>query len=520
VSPEPRSAGRIAAGADLRRDVEERPDVCVVGSGAGGAVVAARLAEKGLRVVVLEEGAHFGREDFRMDEATAYPALYQEKGQRATADQAISILQGRAVGGTTVVNWGVSYRLPERVLSHWRKAHGVEGLDAAALAPHYAAVEERLHIHETAIADVNANNRVLWDGAGKLGIARELVRRNVEGCQNLGYCAMGCPIDARTSADLTYVPDAVRAGARLYSGVKAVRVERSGRRAAAVHALAIDPRLDRTGVRKVVVRPKALVLSGGAVNTPELLLRSDLDQGGRVGTRTFLHPVVASLALFPGRIEGYRGTPQSVASHAFADRGQGKVGFFVEAVPTHPMMASTAVPGFGADHQELMSRLPNVNGLLALAIDGFLPSEEGGTVSLRGDGRVRVDYPIRPEVWEALREGAKTLARIQLAAGAEAVHSLHEDPVVMRREADVERLDRAPWLPARVPLFSAHVMGGCAMGGDPARSVVDSRLRMHGTENLFVVDGSVFPTGLGVNPQETIFAIARWAADHVAAAVG
>ena len=520
MSPEPRSAGRIVAGADLRRDVEERPDVCVVGSGAGGAVAAARLAEKGLRVVVLEEGARFGREDFKMDEATAYPALYQEKGQRATADQAISILQGRAVGGTTVVNWTVSHRLPERVLAHWKKAHGVEGLDAAALAPHYAAVEERLHIHETALADVNPNNRVLWDGAGKLGLSRELLRRNVRGCQNLGYCAMGCPIDARTSMDLTYVPDAVRAGARVYSSVRAVRVERSGKRVATVHAVALDPRLDRPGGRKVVVRPKVLVLSGGAINTPELLLRSGLDPSGRVGTRTFLHPVVASLALFPGRIEGYRGAPLSVASHAFADRGPGKVGFFLEAAPTHPMLASTALPGFGADHEELMSRLPNVNGLLALAIDGFLPAEEGGTVSLRGDGRLRVDYPIRPEVWEALREGAKALARVQLAAGAEVVYSLHADPVVMRSEADVGRLDRAPWVPASVPLFSAHAMGGCAMGKDPARSVVDSTLRVHGMENLFVVDGSVFPTSLGVNPQETIFALARWAADPVAAAIG
>ena len=167
-----------------------------------------------------------------------------------------------------------------------------------------------------------------------------------------------------------------------------------------------------------------------------------------------------------------------------------------------------------------MSRLPNVNGLLALAIDGFLPERRAARSPCGATAGVRVDYPIRPEVWEALREGAKALARIQLAAGAEAVYSLHEDPVVMRREADVAKLDGAPWAPARVPLFSAHPMGGCAMGRDPARSVVDSRLRMHAMENVFVVDASVFPTGLGVNPQETIFALARWAADHVAAAIG
>jgi choline dehydrogenase-like flavoprotein len=520
VTDTPQSPGRFVTGSDLRRDVEERPDVCVVGSGAGGAVVAATLALKGLKVVVLEEGGRFGRDDFRMDEAYAYPRLYQEKGARATADQAITLLQGRAVGGSTVVNWTTSYRLPARVLAHWAAVHGVEGLSPEALSPHFAAVEQRLSVHEQPLAEVNPNNRVLWEGTQKLGLQRALMRRNVRGCQNLGYCGMGCPIDARNSMDLTYLPDAVRAGARVYANARAARIERSGRRAAAVVATVLDHATDRPTGRKITVRPRVLVLSAGAVGTPELLLRNEMNASGRVGQRTFLHPVTASLGLFRERIEGWRGAPQSVGSHALADRGPGKVGFFLEAAPVHPMAAATAAPGIAAEHQELLSRFPNVNGLIVLCIDGFLPEETGGTVSLRSDGRVRLDYPIRPEIWEALREGAKTLARIQLAAGAEAVYSLHEGPVVMRREADVALLDQAPWLPARVGLFSAHAMGGCAMGGDPKRSVVDSRLKMHHYENVWVVDGSVFPTGLGVNPQETIFALARWAADHVAERAG
>ena len=146
--------------------------------------------------------------------------------------------------------------------------------------------------------------------------------------------------------------------------------------------------------------------------------------------------------------------------------------------------------------------------------------EKGGTVSLRDDGRVRLDYPISPALWEALREGNKALARIQLAAGAERVLSLHDPPVELRSEADLAALDAAPWEPMRVSLFSAHPMGGCAMGKDPARSVVDSRLRHHALENLWVVDGSVLPTSLGVNPQLTIFALARWAADGIAARAG
>ena len=513
------ATGRILTGADVRRDVEERPDVCVVGSGAGGAVVAARLAGMGARVVVLEAGGHFTRGDYKMQEAVAYPQLYQDKGQRATADQAITILQGRAVGGSTVVNWTTSYRVPDRVLAHWARVHGVEGLTPEVLAPHFAAVEERLDIREQPLEEANANNRVLWDGAGRLGIDRSMVRRNVRGCQNLGYCGMGCPVDGKGSMDLTYLPDAVSGGAKVYANVRATRIERAGRRATAVHGAVLDPRTDRPTGRKVVVRPKLLVLAGGAVNTPELLLRSDITSGGRVGRRTFLHPVTAAVGIFPHAIDGFYGAPQSVASQAFVDRGPGKVGFFLEASPVHPMLASTAAGGFGPEHQQVMARLSHLSALIVLAIDGFLPDEEGGTVSLRSDGRLRIEYPIRPEVWEALREGTKTLARIHLAAGAEVVYSLHQDPVAIRSEGDLRLLDRAPWEPLRVNLFSAHAMGGCAMGRDPERSVVDSRLRMHLLENVYVVDGSVLPTALGVNPQETIFGLAHWAAGHIGAAI-
>ena len=513
-------AGRITDASDLRRDVEERPDVCVVGSGPGGSVVAARLAARGLRIVLVEEGGHYPPESMKMDEAWAYPSLYQERAQRATADLAITVLQGRGVGGGTLVNWTTSYRTPARVLRHWADRFGVSGLDEKSLEPHFAAVEERLDIHAWPLDQVNPNNRVLWDGAARMGWDKSVTRRNVTACQNLGYCGTGCPVGGKNSADLTYVADAVRDGAKVYARARVVRLEKSGRRIAAVHAQAVDAITGKPTGRKVVVRPKLVVLSAGAFGTPEILLRSGYDPSGRVGKRTFLHPVVASSAIFDRPIQGFYGAPQSVASHHFADRGTGKVGFFLEAAPVHPILAGISLGGFGAEHEEQMAQLASSSALLALSIDGFLPDEEGGTVSLRRDGRVRLDYAIRPEIWEALREGNKALARVQLAAGARVVYSFHESPVVIRSETDVGLLDRAPWQPLRVGVFSAHAMGGCAMGRDPEKSVVDSRLKLHWLDNVYVVDGSVFPTGLGVNPQETIFGIAHWASDHIAAATG
>jgi len=513
-----RDQGRVFTGADIATGAEERPDVCVVGSGPGGAVMAARLAERGARVVVLEEGGAFGPSDADMREATAYPRLYQEHGQRATSDLAIAVLQGRALGGSTAVNWATCSRVPERVLALWRDRFG-STLTPQALAPHFEAVENRLSVKEQPEDRVNPNNRVLWDGTGKLGWRRERTLRNVEGCADLGYCGMGCPIGARTSADRTYVPDAVARGARIYTNARATDLVFERRRVIAVLADALDPRTDEPTGRRIAIRPKVLVLSGGAINTPALLLRNGIDLAGKVGARTFLHPAAAMIGLHPAPIDGWSGAPQSVVSQEFAERGAGSAGFFLEALPVHPMLAGLALGGFGAGHQAIMSRLARASALLALAIDGFLPAEEGGRVSVRPDNRIALGYHIRPEIWEALREGCRALARVHLAAGAEVVLSLHEPPVEIRGEADLRRLDDAPWIPNRLALFTAHQMGGCALGRDPESSVVTPELKLNAYENVYVVDGSVFPTSLGVNPQLTIFALAHWAAEHVGAAI-
>jgi choline dehydrogenase-like flavoprotein len=521
---DPSSIGQILTAADLiskgaGRALSERVDVCIVGSGAGGAVVAALLAEKGARVLVVEEGSHLTSKDFKMEEGIAYPQLYQDGGQRATSDLSIAILQGRALGGGTVVNWTTSSRIPDRILAHWQAVHGVDGFGPAELAPHFAAVEQRLRVHEQPFDELNANNRVLWDGAGKLGLSRAVTKRAVENCANLGYCGMGCPIDAKTSVDHTYVRDAIEKGARFFTQTRALRVETKGRRATVVHARVLDPKGDLATGPLVAIKAKLVVLAGGAINTPALLLRSEIGGGGLVGKRTFLNPTLASIALFRERVDGFKGAPQSVESYHHAERGRGRVGFIMEAAAVHPMFTALVAGGLGAEHQGVMAKLGNASVLIARCIDGLLPEEQGGTVSLGSDGRVQVDYPIRPEIWESLREASRVLARIQLAAGAERAISPQNPPVLMLSEGDTAKLDTAPWEAGRTNLFSNHPVGGCAMGRKREKSVVDSNMKMHELENVYVVDGSVFPTSPGVGPQEGILALAHWAVDKIAAAI-
>jgi len=513
--------GRIITGDELTADTEVNAEVCIVGSGAGGAVLAHELTARGLDVVMLEEGSYHTRRDFKMDEAWAYPHLYQEMANRATDDLAIRILQGRSVGGTTTINWTTCFRTPPRITQVWRERFGMTALTDEALRPHFEALEKRLHIHEWPLDQINQNNRKLWEGCEKLGYDHKLIRRNVHKCVNLGYCGVGCPVDAKQSMLVTFLPDAVEKGLRLYANASARRLEVSGSRVTAVHAEVRDPATDKPRGVKLTVRAKVVAVSGGAINSPALLLRSGLDQGGKVGRRTFLHPTVVSVGIFDEEIAAYAGAPQSVYSHQFIDRGAGKVGWFTETSPIHPVVAAVSFAGFGEGHRELIRALPNLNAVVASLADGLLPDEVGATVKLRGggDARLSIHYDLQPSHFEAARVSQAELAKIQFAAGAKQVVTLHEAPVVMNSEKELGKLDSAPWERCRTRFFSAHQMGGCPMGSDPAKSVVTPELRFRGMENLFVVDGSIFPTSLGVNPQQTIYGLARWGAQFVAGSV-
>ncbi len=504
----------ITASGGLERSV----DVCIVGSGAGGGVLAAQLTAAGHEVVVLEEGGHYTRRDFaRPDERWSYPHLYQERGARSTNDLGITILQGRAVGGTTVVNWTTCFRTPDRILKHWREVHGTT-LTSEQLAPHFAAVEERLNIHRWQMAP-NANNEALQRGCEALGYEHLILRRNVKNCQNTGLCGLGCPVDAKQSMLLTTLSDAIDNGATVYADVRAERLEVEAGKVVAVHGVVMQRGADHPTATRVTIRPRVFVSSAGAINGPALFLRSGLDGGGRVGKRTFIHPVIAVLGEYESPIRPFYGAPQSVSSHHFLERGDDEVGFFLEVGPMQPMLAASAGWMHGEDLERMMARLPNLSAILALHVDGLLPGDEGGTIGLKSDGRIDIAYPIEPRLESAMRVSHREAVRIHLAAGATSVQTTHPGASPVTSEADLDALDDLPYGTHKHSIFTAHQMGGLAMGADPERHPVDLDLRFRGLDNAFVVDGSVLPTALGVNPSETIYGLAHWASAGISDAI-
>ncbi|MCQ4294383.1 GMC family oxidoreductase [Pseudomonas stutzeri] len=497
-------------GSRMERDLTLEADIAIVGSGAGGATSAEVLSAAGFKVLLIEEGPLCTSSDFDMQEARAYRSLYQEAIGRTSKDGAITILQGRAVGGTTLVNWTSSFRTPPQTLQHWASDHGVSGLSVEALQPWFERMEQRLGIAPWAVPP-NANNAVLQRGCESLGQHWAVIPRNVRGCWNLGYCGMGCPTNAKQSMLVTSIPAMLENGGELLYLARAERLQVRGEQVVGLDCLGMDERCVAPTGHRIRVVAKHYILAGGGINTPALLLRSNAaDPHQRVGKRSFLHLTNFSAAQFDERIDAFQGAPQSIYSDHFQwrDGVAGPAGYKLEVPPVHPALAATLFGGFGPENAQRMAALPHTHAMIALQRDGFHPDSAEGTVELRSDGSPVLDYRVTDYAWDGIRRAFLSMAEIQFAAGAHAVLPLHADAryVSTPRAARelIESLDLAPY---RTRLGSAHVMGGCAMGDDPRRAVTDSLGRHHQLANLSIHDGSLFPTSIGANPQLSIYAL-------------
>jgi len=506
--------------ARLTSDLRLEADVAIVGTGAGGGTAAEILSNAGLRVVMIEEGPLRSATDFQMLEAEAYPQLYQESAGRKTKDKGINILQGRCVGGSTTVNWTSSFRTPPPTLDYWQRNFGLAELTVEELAPWFAMMERRLNIASWATTP-NSNNDALRRGAQRLGIPTGVMRRNVKGCWNLGYCGLGCPTDAKQSMLVTTIPAALSRGAVLVSRARVQRLILEKDRVSGLECTALDASGLRPGPHKVMVTARHYVLAAGAIGSPALLSRSEApDPHGQAGRRTFLHPTCVSAAVMPERVDGYAGAPQSIYSDHFLDIQpiDGAVGYKLEVPPLHPLLMATTLQGFGGFHAELMREMPFTQAIIALMRDGFHPQSQGGTVSLKSDGSPVLDYPLTDFLWDGMRRALLSMAEIQFAAGAKAVLPVHEEAVAHSSWAEAKAaIERLPMALLKARVVSAHVMGGCAMGRDPQTSLVDGKGRHHQLANLSVFDGSVFPTSIGANPQLSIYGLTARNASRLAA---
>jgi choline dehydrogenase-like flavoprotein len=497
-----------ARGADL----VTRADVCVIGSGAGGAVAAAELAAAGRDVVVLEQGEHWTSRDFTQREDEMLPRLFEEAGMRQTVDGAVTILQGRCIGGSTVHNLCYAFRTPPAILRLWREEHALPELTDAALAGSFERVEANLRVKPIREDELNALNRLLRAGAEQLGWSGFVTRHNREGCVKAGYCLLGCSYDAKQSMLVTYLPRASEAGARVFAGARAERIEAPPGGPRRVLGRAVDA-AGRPGAR-IAVEAKVVVLAAGAVASPDLLLRSGLG-GPEVGRRLHLHPSVMVAGFWPEPIHAYRGIPQSYYVDEFIDLERDPhTGYVLMPIAGFPVLVAVNVPGFGRDHFARMRDFSRLGGLLVLLHD----RSEGSVRSGDSLGKPEIRYALDEGDRRQLAQGMRRCAELLFAAGAQRVVVPYlPEALVLERGADLAEIERRPVREGRIAIASTHPQSTCRMGGDPARSVVNAFGGLHGVRGVFVADMSVFPTSLGAPPQITTAALADRTAHHILA---
>ena len=461
-------------------------DVGVVGTGAGGAVVAKELAEAGLRVALLEEGDWHPAQTLTARPRDMLVRLYRDAGQIATVGTPPIVLPlGRAVGGTTLVNSGTCFRTPDHVLEAWRTDDGLE------LELDFDRVEAELNVVEVPPQLAGRNAALVRRGAATLGLSGGYLRRNVRGCRGSGVCAYGCPAGAKQHAGETYVPKAVAAGAELLTGVRVRRIHTDRGRV--------------TGVEGGDVRVHAprVVIAAGAIHTPLLLARNRLGRGP-LGRNLSIHPATAARARFDEEVRLWDGVPQSYYVDALAADG-----IMLEGIAGPPDYLAMSIPRHGAGHRALMLDAPRLAQFGVMVHD----SARGRVRNLLGRPLIR--YDLAPADATRFGRGLELLARIWFAAGArEVVVPVAGVPPL--RDGDTGPLRRAHVRPRDLTLMAFHPLGTARPSADPARGVLDADLQVRGTPGLYVADGSAVPTSLGVNPQITIMALATRLARHIA----
>ena len=493
-------------------------DVVIIGSGAGGGTVAqalAPLAEQGRRVLVLEKGPRVDAEECTGREMEMAAALYEDDGGFLTSDGAMTLAFGRAYGGSTVVYTGTSLLPPKRVIDGlW----SVPGLTHADLEPRAARYAGENNVHLLGDPLINDNNRLFAEGCDALGWEAEQFPINVKGCHGSSLCNLGCPNGAKQGTHQVQLPEAERRGVEVVTRAEVTRVDPRDR---SVHVRVSGKQPGDKGhpgewePGEYVVDPELVVVAGGSIGTSALLLRSGFGQAlPRIGHGFTCHPAHILVAEHARSITNTVGHPKSF----YLDHWE--QGYVLETCMYFPFITAKNLTGFGVEHSRLMRAFGRLQMILVLALDKTVPENR---IEVDDEGNPVVHYTYTDPVVDALVKATRASARIFFAAGAERVHAPEADPPLIEKD-DAGRVDeliaRENFLPGKISVSAAHLMGGAGMGRDATDSVTDAWGRVHGVPWLRVADSALFPDSLEINPYLTIMGLADRVAEKVAEDLG
>jgi choline dehydrogenase-like flavoprotein len=504
--------GSVVDGETLAKDVDEAFDFVVIGSGASGAIAAHVLAKSGYSVGIVEEGPWVKTREFGEVVYEAFKRMFRDAGTQVLEGHSfMPLIQGRCVGGSTVMNSAIAWRTPEDVLDDWRDQFGLGAtLSARDLEPHFDALENDLNVHAVLDDALGENNRMFLDQAAKEGIHPSRMRRYEKGCKGTGRCMTGCPHAAKQGMSVTYVPWALALGARIFTSCRCEKVEIEGGRAVAVLAKTTSTEPGKGTNRTVRLRARhGVFVAASTIQTPNLLRRSGI-RSSHLGAHFQAHPGVGMGGLFDHPVNMAFGATQGAESIHFRRTDRIKI----ETISMQPELAAVRIPGIG---HELMRRFESFSHLAVWAM--LVRSEAEGTVKPGWGGRDKVTFSLGKRDMERVRKGVTLVAKMLFDSGAREVWpGIFGLPTVLKSPDELKALEEAPLDSRAYSFIATHLFGAARMGPDPRASVVGLDFATHQAKGLYVVDSSVFPTNLGVNPQHSIMAIARLAATRVAEA--
>ena len=486
-------------------------DVLIVGSGAGGGVVAGELSAAGFDVLVVEKGGYYDEADFHGREYASSEQMYERRALLTTSDLSINLLAGSVLGGGTTINWTTSLRPPEHVLHEWYTQYGFHGVTSREFQRSLDAVSARIQV-TTEESIPNALNNRLEAGCRQLSYDVEVLPRNVKGCQDCGFCGYGCPFGAKQSTLKTYLQDAHDRGARILVNAHVDQITIEQGRASGAQLTVRN----NSAVYPVRVKAGAVVVAAGALHTPALLHRSGLSNS-HIGANLHLHPTTIISSLFDEPMQGWCGAPQTRMSREFSDLDGRGYGVWLETAPIHPGLAAQAFNWYsGHDHKRHMQALAHFANIIILNRDYY-----GGQVTTDKHGQPLVHYRLHPSDGRHLIHGLIEAIKIHAAAGASAIYSPHQGlpGYVTGQNGDLNgylRQVRAAGFERNAfALFSAHQMSTCRIAASSALGAVNPIGETFEVKNLFVADASVLPTAAGVNPMLTIMGTAHYLAQHI-----
>jgi choline dehydrogenase-like flavoprotein len=494
---------------DIPNKLEDSADVCVIGSGAGGAVFAKEIAEGGRSVILLEEGGSYTSKDFNRNPVDMFPKLYRDMGMTTAyglpGHPPIIVPMGKCLGGTTVINSGTCFKTPDSVLVKWAEEFGIKKCLPEDMAPFFERVEKIINVTPVTDDIMGKNGIKFREGVKKLGYSGGPIKRNMKDCKGCGTCVFGCPHDSKQAMHLTYIPSASEKGARIYTHCRVEKIKVEGSRVTGVSGTILEPGTDKP-LGQFNINAKVVAVACGAMLTPVLLLRNNLaNSSGEVGKNFRLHPGIRVIAVYDEVINGWLGVPQNYYVDEFFNEG-----IMLEGVFVPPEVGAMGMPFLGEKHKELLANYKYIGAFGAMASD-----TSKGRIFARGNGRPFILYNLNKEDARKLGKAVAITSKIFFAAGAKIVFPSIYGYLTLNSIDDCKKIEDANIKPSQLECMAFHPMGTCRMGSDPKKSVVDSYGESHDIKNLFIVDASIFPSSLGVNPQESIMAFSTRSAFHV-----